>query len=260
MERNIQDMYQRWDRLVGRILRSKSVYIMEGVLFDNILRYFFVGHTTEERIQHYFTDLLQHLAPVCPVIVFLHRPNVRPALETLYAARGEWWRKLILNPQGYGYCEDRGLMGEDGAYTMWQDYEDLSDRVFDRLPGMKIRINTTGSDWETYIRMIDNYLGLEYYPPVPVTIVNPEKYCGRYTVVVGGELHKIEIDYDGTYLFCSAWWPYMRLQPLGQNRFTFASFPINLKFKYDSSGSAQSVHASGIYDWEIVGTTLSRSS
>ena len=34
MERNIQDMFDRWERLIQRVLRSKCIYILEAVLID----------------------------------------------------------------------------------------------------------------------------------------------------------------------------------------------------------------------------------
>ena len=41
MAQNIADMYERWTRLVDEIDKSSRVYIMEGCLYQNIVRYFF---------------------------------------------------------------------------------------------------------------------------------------------------------------------------------------------------------------------------
>ena len=257
-ERNVEDMYVRWERLVKRILRSKSVYLLEGVLYDNIIRYFFVANYPPEKIVAYYERLLQIMAPLCPTVVFLYRSDVRATLEGLYPLRGEWWKNLILDPTGYRYCQARGLAGQEGAYQLWQAYQDLSAELFERVAGHKIKINTQQEAWECSLQVLTAYLGLNYQPLPEERAADLQVYCGRYAVQVGEQQHGIEIDCNEAGLYCRAFWPYMKLRSLGGRQFEFVSFPITLAFQKDGAGRVAAVTVRGEYDWEIVGHTLLR--
>jgi hypothetical protein len=257
--RNIDDMYRRWERLRERILRSQSVYIMEGVLADNIIRYFFEGDYPREKILAYYDELFRRLAPARPVAVLLDRPNVRGTLESIYPLRGDWWKKLILSGTGNErYLANHGLEGDEGVYRMWEDYQELSREVLRRYKGRGIVVDTSAGQWESYIERLITALGLKYFPPVDIPVRYPEHYCGMYSVEVGGETHSIEIRQEGGRLCVKSWWPVMPLLPLGGRRFEFASFPIKLVFRRDEAGQVDSVDVSGIYDWEIVGTRMKK--
>ena len=257
MERNMQDMFERWARLVRRILRSKHTYILEAVLYENIIRYFFVAGTPQEKVLEYYDRLMQILEPANPAIVFLYRADVRATLEAMYPQRGDWWKNLILDGSGYAYFRDRGLAGEAGVYAMWEAYQALADAAFQRFSGQKIKVDTTVGDWDQSIERTTNFLGLAYHSPKIFPITDPQQYCGKYAVQVDGEKSAIEIYFDGTNLYCSAFWPYMKLVPLGRNRFEFSAFPVRLAFIKGPAGF-ETVKVSGTYDWEIVGTTILR--
>jgi thymidylate kinase len=258
LERNLQDMFQRWERLVGRILTSGRVYIMEGVLYDNILRYFYDSHESVEKIAWYYDELMKRLAPARPVVVHLLRANVQETLESLYPLRGEWWKDIILNMDQNQYCKDHGLAGETGVYAMWQAYQDTAQEMFERWSGKKIAIDTSRGEWESHMESLTQFLGIDYHRVTYPAIAEPEKYCGIYQIRLGEQLHTLAIKFDGTHLYCQAFWPYMKLLHLEGNRFIFSSFPVRLTFLEDPSGLIEGVRVRGNYDWEIMGHTLPR--
>jgi len=256
LESNIQDMFQRWERLLQRISTSGRVFIMEGVLYDNILRYFYESHSSLEKITWYYDELMKRLAPAQPVVVHLCRANVRATLETLYQMRGQWWKNLILNMDQNQYCRDHGLAGEEGVYAMWQAYQDTARKMFARWSGKKIQIDTTAGAWESYMQRLTQFLEIDYQPLAQPAVAEPEKYCGQYEIRFEDQLHTLDIKFDGTSLYCQAFWPYMKLLPLGGNRFIISSFPVKLTFLENPTGGVEAVRVRGSYDWEIMGKTL----
>jgi hypothetical protein len=256
LERNMQDMFQRWERLVRRILASDRVYIMEGVLYDNILRYFYESHASLETITWYYDELMKHLAPAQPVVVHLCRANIRGTLESMYQRRGQWWKNLILRLDQNQYCRDHGLVGEEGVYAMWQAYQDTAQQMFQRWSGRKIAIDTTAGKWESYMECLTRFLGIDYRPPAWPAVAAPGNYCGRYEIRLEDQLHTLDIKFDEDSLYCQAFWDYMRLLPLGGNRFLISSFPVRLTFLENPAGSVEAVRLRGPYDWELMGKTL----
>lgn len=256
---NIRDYFRSWDRFVKRILRSKSIYVLEGMLTENIIRYFYPGDYPEEKILSFYDELFARLAPVCPMPVLLYRPNLQETLEAMYELRGDWWKNLILHGSDWDrYKAAHGLEGDQGVYIMWERYQVLSNVVVQRYPGPKLKIDTSGMDWNRYIEQITHALGLKYYPPEMLPVRNPEQYLGRYAVEVDGQVHTIEVCCDGARLYIKSWWPYMPLIPLGGSRFEFASFPIKLFFRRDEAGRVNAINVTGNYDWEIVGTHMQK--
>lgn len=258
LEGNMQDMFRRWERLISRILTSRRVYIMEGVLYDNILRYFYESHCSPEKIAWYYDELMKRLAPAQPVVVHLCRANIRATLEAMYQMRGQWWQNLILNMDQNQYCRDHGLAGEDGVYAMWQAYQDTAHKMFQSWSGKKIEIDTTAGEWESYMERLTQFLGIDYHPLVEPAVAEPEKYCGRYAIQLDDKPHTLDIKFDGTSLYCQAFWEYMKLLPLGGNRFSISSFPVRLTFLENPRGGVEAVRFRGPYDWEIMGKTLPR--
>ena len=256
VERNIRDMFQRWERLIRRIVASDRVYIMEGVLYDNILRYFYESHSSLEKIAWYYDELMKRLAPAQPVVVHLCRANVRATLEAMYELRGPWWKNIILNMDQNQYCKDHGLAGEEGVYAMWQAYQDTAQKMFQRWSGKKIAIDTTAGTWESYMECLTQFLGIDYQPPAQPAVAEPGRYCGRYELRLEDQLHTLDIKFDGASLYCQSFWTYMKLLPLGDNQFTILSFPVRLTFLENPTGSVEAVRVRGPYDWEIMGKTL----
>lgn len=260
LDHQIPGMLTRWEQLVRRIRRSRRMYIIEGVYYQNIIRYFYVADYPPAKIAAYYDALMERLAPVRPLVVFLRRADVRATLESMYPTRGPRWQRAILDhPEEYRYITNRGLQGDEGVYAMWQAYQDLAEGLFERIPGRKVRIDTSGGDWEGYLEHLTSLLGLQYHQPEIIPVADPLRYCGRYEVKIGDQSHSFAVRFDGAALYVQAFLDYMKLHPLGGDRFTISSFPIELIFLKNRAGQVYAVRAKGEYDWDIMGHVLRRS-
>ncbi len=76
MAANIEDTYDRWESLIDEMTRKGGIYVMEGCLFQNIVRYFIPGGYPEVKIRAYYDRLFEILAPANPHIIHLYRPDV----------------------------------------------------------------------------------------------------------------------------------------------------------------------------------------
>ena len=259
MLRNINDMFDRWRGLVENMLNEGSIYIMEGVLYENIDRYFFPGNYPRDRIVAYYDALMDVLSPTNPIVVHLCRSNVRDTLEAMFAVRGEWWKGVILNFKRNAYFADGpGLSNEDAVYGMWENFQDLAGENFDRFNGRKLRIVTDEGNWDQYLKEVTESLGLVYRQPPDFGVENPEQYLGHFETCIEGTTTTVEVKYDGSNLYCQTSWPYMRLIPLDHHLFSMASFPIKLLFQTGPSNEIESVSITGPYGWNIVGRTLQK--
>jgi len=256
MAQNIVDMYERWAKLTDEIDNSSSVYIMEGCLYQNIVRYFFPSNYPLGNITAYYDRVMEIIDKLNPTVVFLYRSDVKASFEQAFAVRGERWKKLILDPEGDGYFQTHEYTGDDSTYAMYDHQQQVADMMFERYQGSKIKLCTSDGQWDKHMRELTEYLGLTYMPPQETpALTEPQQYCGRYVLDIDGRQNAITIKLVEETLYCQlSWWSNMKLIPCGNHEFEVLSFPIQLAFHLD--GQKPTVDVTGIYDWGISGKTL----
>jgi hypothetical protein len=257
MDTNCDLMVKKWEKLAETILESDYVYVMEGCLYQSIIRYFIDTPYPEEKITAFYDRVMKALSPVNPILIFLRPQNVRGALQNAFPIRGNWWKELILNDEGEGYFKRHPFEGDESVYKMWEHYQALSDIQYYRYDGWKIKIDTTCGDWISPLKSIMVLIELPYAEEnARWTPSSLDSYTGRYTLNKNGQTDSIDIFHENSQLYCKAFWPYMLLQPKEKDTFEMASFPIELHFIQLNGQSA--INVTGNYDWGIVGETLAK--
>lgn len=255
MAKNIADMYDRWTRLADEIASSDSVYIMEGCLYQMIVRYFFACNYPEARIAEFYDRIMEIISGLDPTVVYLCRSDVRASFEQAFRVRGERWRGIILDPDD-PYFATHPYQGEESTYALYEHQQRVAAAMFDRIHGRKIMIDTSDGRWDQHHRQLTEYLGLQYVPPeAPPELVSPERYCGRYVIDIDGRQNGVTIKFEDGVLYCQmSWWSNMKLIPKGDHEFEAESFPIGFRFNLDHP--TRSVEVLGTYGWGISGKTL----
>jgi len=251
MQKNIEDIYERWEKFIDYILSAGGVHVMEGCLFQNIIRYFFTGNYPKEKIIAYYDELMKVLEKANPHIIFLHHPDVKANLERAFKVRGEKWKKLILDPERVAYFETHKYSGDESIFLMWEDYQNLSYEIFERFPVKKLKIDTSGEEWESYLKEIAIFLNLKYCKKEIPQIGTLDKYCGTFT----DGFYEVKVILEDNILYYSpSWFNHIKMIPLGYDVFELLGFPII--FTYSFSQGKKSITVSGNYDWELTGKTL----
>ena len=255
MAKNIADMLERWSRLAAEIELSGLVYIMEGCLYQSIIRYFFNSCYSREHILNYFDRVLNILKELEPTVVFLYRPDVRSSFAQAFAVRGERWKNIILDPGEDNYFKARPYEGEASIFAMWQEYQSLAKAHFARIQGYKIRLLTGDGQWDQHLRQLTEFMGLKYIHQEVYTVTDPWRYAGRYSAVVDGQKRVLTFKVkDGELMGELSWWSNMLLTPLGKHEFAALSFPI--RYTFDVAGLPRSVKVTEEYGWGLSGKTL----
>lgn len=255
MDTNVRDVYRRWARLVREIAASEKVYVMEGCLYQNIVRYFLGVHYPLEKITAFYDRVAEITAQLNPTIVFLYRTGVQSSFEEAFRVRGERWRNLVLDPEGEGYFQRHEYAGDESIYAMWEHYQRIAGDMFTRYRGHKIKLCTSEGSWDSHLRRLTEYLGLQFRDQQVPPVENPELYCGTYALDLDGQESVLGIKLADGALYCEVgWWSNMKLIPLGEHRFGVQSFPITLTF--DIEGDRRGVCVGGSYGWRLTGRTL----
>jgi hypothetical protein len=239
MELNILDTFSRWEALIEKMITKGGVFVMEGCLYQNIIRYFIPGGYPREKIFEYYQHLLKILEPANPHIIHLYRPDVKISFRKAFEVRGKNWEKIITESQ------------ENYDFTDEIAYQTLAREVFAGYPGKKLSIDTSEDQWTDYLQQMCDFLDIHYHHKQYASVENPEKYVGIYTK---GNA-KVTIIYKDHQLYCSPpWFTHIKMNPVKEDEFELTAFPINFKFSFRENETCLSV--TGNYDWQIVGKTL----
>lgn len=256
MDINAADMYLRWERLAEEICQSDRVYIMEGCLYQNIIRYFLGCHYPLEKITQFYDRIMAILAKVNPTIVFLYREDVKASFQQAFAVRGQRWQNIILDPEGEGYFTKHKYQGDESIYAIWEEYQTIAQQMFDRCHNRKLRLVTSDGQWQKHIQTLTEYVGLDYKHPAGAELLtDPASYCGRYQIQLADYTAQLLVKMVEGALYCQvSFWENMKLLPIGPHQFEIQSFPVTFTFDLEQG----SVTVGGNYGWEITGKTLYR--
>jgi hypothetical protein len=213
-------------------------------------RYFIHSLWDENEIVTYYSQVVEVIHELNPILVFLYRPDLRKSLEKAFIARGNWWRDLMLRRDDlHVYFKNHGYVDENSMFAAIEYEQIKMMEIFDRLQCSKIKIDTSDEQWDQYVQKIMAFLGLEYrnVDPFPCDMT---QYLGTYRLQNGTEDDEWIINYDDSHqcLYTSLFWPYMPMSCKANNVFELLSFPVELHFQKNKDRMQFRVR--GNYDWE----------
>jgi len=250
---NIKDLLTRWRVFIDTTKTSKKVHVMEGCIFQNIVRYFFPAGYKRQQIIDFYQELFQILGEIDTSLVFLYSTNPQKTLEKAFITRGESWKKIILDPGDEIYYKINGYQGDESIYAMWTDCRDLSKTIFDNLAIDKLilKIDPEKKQWEDHHKKIAAHFALSYMGENDSRVDQADKYCGRMFTKEGDKT-SVTISKENNRLFLHfSWFNKILLIPTKQDTFQLSAFPTRISYTFDSS--ATRIKLDGNYGWEING-------
>ncbi len=232
------------------IKSTGKVCVTEGCLLHAYDRYFIHSLWNEDDIVTFFSQSIEVINELNPILVFLYRPDLRESLEKAFIARGEWWRDLMLRRDDlHVYFRNHVYTNENSMFAAIEYEQIKMMEIFDRLQCSKIKIDTSEKQWDQYTQEIITFLGFNYRK-VDFISCDMKQYLGTYRWQNGTGDDEWIINYDdiNKCLYTSLFWPYMPMRCIADDVFELISFPVELHFQKNEHGTAFSVH--GNYDWE----------
>jgi len=250
MELNRIGMLKKWAAFKDSIWSSGKICITEGCLLHAYDRYFIHSIWDENDLVIYYSQVVDVIRELNPLIVFLYRPDLRKSLEKAFTARGRWWRDLILRRDDlHVYFRNHEYVDENSMFAAIEYEQIKMMEIFERLQCSKIKVDTSEEQWDQYVQEILACLGLAYRS-VASHPFEMKQYLGTYRLQNGAEDDEWIIQYDdmNNCLYTTLFWPYMPMRCLAENVFELISFPVELHFQKTRGRIQFCVH--GNYDWD----------
>lgn len=250
MEANRIGMLNQWLAFRDSIISSGKVCVTEGCFLHAYDRYFIHSIWNENDIVAYCSQVLEAIDELNPVLIFLHRPDLRKSLEKAFISRGKWWRDLMLKKDElHVYFKDHVYVDENSMFEAIEFEQAKMMELFDALPCAKVKIDSTEELWDRYVQEILTFMGLTY-KKVEAYAGEIQPYLGTYRWEHGTEGDEWVIQYDDRNhcLYTTLFWPYMPMRCVAEHVFELVSFPVELHFQKNKAGMQFRVR--GNYDWE----------
>ena len=250
MALNRLGMLHKWEAFRDSIKASGKVCITEGCLLHAYDRYFIHSIWDEDEMLAYYAQVMAILDELDPIIVFLHKPDLRKSLEKAFLARGSWWRDLILKRDDlHVYFKDHVYINENSMFDAIEFEQRKMMEIFDTLQCAKIKIDTSEEHWDQYVQRVISLFGAKFRKVEPYPF-DPAIYLGTYRWQKGTVENEWTIRYDeGTdALYTSMFWPYMPMRCMAEDVFELVSFPVELHFQNEHDRMQFVVR--GNYEWD----------
>lgn len=152
---------------VSEARAAEMVRVCDGLLFHGNTTDLFLMDADPPFLQRYVDQVIAHLTPLAPVLVYFPQADVARALRRICDQRGSAWEAYQVDWKvASPFAANRALQGFDGLMRLYQAYCRLFDNLVARLAVPTFAIRHDG-DWEAAYRAISAFLGLPPDPPLP---------------------------------------------------------------------------------------------
>lgn len=243
-----------WDNLYRMVSGGQEVHIITSYLLQDGARVLFNNMVPSEEIREFCRDLVKRIAPLDPVFIFMHAPDVRKLMRRTFKARGEEWKEYFISfDQRTKYAQAREITGERASVSLWHDFQQLSEKVFDDLDIRKMRLEVNGDNWAHIYAALRQELGFEEVDTPAVAESRKGLYPGNYHEVSDHGL-RCRVWMDSGNYWCDFLWPSLPMIPLERDLFAVRSLPLFFRFKWEDDSTKIEIEGPQFYG--ITGKTL----
>jgi hypothetical protein len=147
----------KWAGYVEQRLADDHFTIMDGQLFHGDMSNLFMMGMPPEDVATHVRELVRVLAPLRPLVVYLHQLELAGAIRTICDERGPGWQAYQLEWKLKSpYARQRALSGVEGLIAMYEAYRRVTDALFQELDCARINFDTSDGNWPAiYARVED---------------------------------------------------------------------------------------------------------
>ncbi len=145
----------QWRRLAERCLRDGETIILEGSFLQNSVMPPFIDGAPSRAVSAVFTRIVRQAAPAEPLLVYLRPADIRAAIERVHRVRGEpWSSRNIAFVENSPWARSRGLHGQGAVASLYQAWEPVVARLYNRYPYPKVMVTDPHLDWQAALARV----------------------------------------------------------------------------------------------------------
>ena len=234
--------FTKWKSFVSQAMQSDEISIFESWFFQDAIFGLLMEDVEEPLIRNYIHGIRETCQCLEPVLFYLYQPDYSKTMRRICDYRGEKWEKwLIERSEKSEFAKNRNLKGFDGMVQFWVKLRAIAEDIFADLDMSKLSIDNSKGEWDLYYKQVCDFLSVPFsvYAPAEDEL---KRFIGTYTSIQKGTTQEFTIRLeDGDLVIHDfPWlWPTNRLIPKKDNVFYIASYPFEMTFKEDESGTIE---------------------
>ena len=145
----------QWRRLADRCRRREQTVILESIFLQNSVMPAFIDGASAATVDQICAEIQRQAAPAEPFLVYLRPTDIAAAIARVHQARGEPWSSRNLTfVENSPWARRRNLRGRDAVVGLYQAWEPVAARLYDRYPFGKLMVPDPQQDWPAAVRRI----------------------------------------------------------------------------------------------------------
>lgn len=145
----------QWRRLAERCLIGQETIILESSFLQNSVMPAFIDGAPARTVNEIFSGIVRQAAPAEPLLVYLRPADIGAAIARVHRARGEpWSSRNLAFVEDSTWARRRGLQGQDAVVKLYQAWEPVVTRLYNRYPFPKIMATDPQHDWQETLARI----------------------------------------------------------------------------------------------------------
>jgi len=245
----ITQILENWQQFSQVVQSSKTVFVLEGSLFQHILLRLLLGDIERSRIQACIHTVGNFIRPLNPALILLYQANVAVSIHTIYEKRGSEWTQYMLD--GFNkspYATARCVSGFDALVAFYQKYTEYLHLFHQELGFKTLMIENAEGNWSVYQSQILQFLSLPAMMEQPPSFDYLARFEGRYRDLSGTHPRDPECTIElssNQLLIYNFRYDKSRLIPKAPEEFYLETLGYEVSFEADGRGQISKMKVGG---------------
>jgi thymidylate kinase len=146
---------RQWRRLAERCLRDGQTVILESVFLQNSVMPAFIDGASAATVNQICAEIQRQATPAEPFLVYLRPTDIAAAIARVHQTRGEpWSSRNLAFVEDTPWARRRNLRGRDAVVQLYQAWDPLVSRLYDRYPFPKLMLPDPQHDWPAALQRV----------------------------------------------------------------------------------------------------------
>ncbi len=153
-------MRERWRAFVAGAREEEVTYVFECCLLQNPLTVALLRHNLPaEAARQYVETLLEEIAPLDPVVIYLRPQDVHATLTRVAAERPPEWRAYVgAYTDRSAWGQATGASGFEGFIRALEIRQRVELDILHHAPVTRLIVDTSAADWDAIRRQVGDFL------------------------------------------------------------------------------------------------------
>ena len=170
----------RWQSYAHELQEQDGVAVLDAAVLQNHVRSMMIFCCDRNAILDLVGRIESQIASLNPVWIYLKPTDVEQNFRDVFETRGQQVLQLWIGAHDrFPYTRRAQVDGYPGFIGFWKEFDEIADRIFERLSISKLWQNISNGDWGAQYSEILDFLDLRV-PSESSSLIVLEHFSGKY--------------------------------------------------------------------------------